>query len=113
MRPDQVQPLLLAGRIGRAGRRLGVGSQGPGQVVGLDRVAASEDHQPLDEVLQLPHVARPGIIHQGIEGVLGQRRPFDARRAGIAAQEIVDEQRDVVGRSRSGGSCKVTTFKRW
>ena len=34
------------------------------QVIGLDRVSCAQDDEAFDEILQLPHVARPAIREQ-------------------------------------------------
>ena len=43
----------------------------PRQVRHLQRPPPAHDHGPLDQVAQLPHVPRPGVVHQGVQGRFG------------------------------------------
>ena len=81
-----------------AGRRRGLrpscGGRSPSG--NLKRRARREDHCALDDVLQLPDVARPRIVHQGLHD--GGRDGLDppAHPPGELLSEMADQPRDVV-----------------
>src|SRR5712692_2104812 len=73
-----------------------VDGQVHGQVVEPDHGARGQGHAPLDDVLELAHIAGPVIGHEG-----GQGAPRDAAHvllelARVLPQEVLDEARDVL-----------------
>src|SRR5262245_1499168 len=86
------QPLASRSGLGVAAAAV----QRARQVGEADLAAAAQHHQPLDQVLELAHVARPVVAHERFHG-LGR----DAARAELLllaglAQEVRHEQRDVL-----------------
>ena len=84
-----------------------------GQVRQRDHLARHHDHQPLDHVAQLAHVAGPAVAAQA-----GRRAAVEVLRAApVLARELADE---VLGRaavtslsrSRSGGTKIGMTLRR-
>ena len=81
------------------------------QVVQSDRVRFAKQHGPLDDVLQLAHVARPAIALErrsassvkSLAACRTLRRPL---------QEVLRQQRNIRTRSRSGGSSTLITLTR-
>ena len=69
-----------------------------GQRVGADRPAAGrrQDQQPLDDVAQLAHVARPVVALQGRQRVLADRPRRQAGGVGDALQQVVGDFGDVL-----------------
>ncbi len=67
-----------------------------GQVALAQRVAAREDDGALDHVLELAHVARPGVVHQPLERAARRVQARSAVLRAVQAEEVVDEQRDVL-----------------
>jgi hypothetical protein len=55
---------------------------------------------PLDHLLQLPDVERPAVSPKNTQGLLGEDLP--PRPPLIAAQEVVDEERDILGSLTQG-----------
>ena len=105
--------LLVSGE--RAGQREPTLDGGPGgQPALVDRefVGVAHDHRPLDHVLQLAHVARPRIRAQVIERPLVDAPDRLARLPRVAIDEVLDQQRNVVARSRSAGTAIGNTFSR-
>ncbi len=68
-----------------------------GQVVHLDDVAAAEHHRALDGVLQLAHVAGPGVVLEHAAAASSEK-PRTALRVlrRVALQEVLGEQRNVL-----------------
>jgi hypothetical protein len=66
------------------------------QVLPLDHLAPAEHDQALDDVLDLSHVAGPGIVHQGIDDVRSEPLHATLHAPGILAQEVLGESRDVL-----------------
>src|SRR5206468_1204428 len=64
-RPRQVD--LRPGTVVGCGRRQGV-PEGQAQMTRVNRVAFGQDDRPLDAVLQLPHVSRPGVHDELLHG---------------------------------------------
>src|SRR5215831_11557009 len=65
------------------------------QVAGLDRLVACEDCQPLHRVLELAHVAGPGIPEEPLRGT-GAQAEDAALAPGEARQKVLGQQRDVL-----------------
>ena len=89
--------------------------RGGREVLGPDDVARAHDHEPLDHVAQLAHVARPvvGSMKQverpRRDTVLG-RWPFSAAEL---VDEVRDEQRDVLLALRAAAARSIgTTLRR-
>ena len=84
------------------------------EVLRGDGVAADHDHQPLDHVAQLAHVARPAVLLQPRRGLGRQPLRPPAVLGGQQRHEMLGEHRDVLlpiaqraarrSGSRSGGS---------
>src|SRR6266481_1326019 len=82
------------GEAGRSGRARA--PQRFGEIVEVDLRSPREDHGALDGVLQLAHVARPGIPFEGGErraGETADRLPVLRR---VPADEMFRQQRDVL-----------------
>jgi hypothetical protein len=93
--------------VRRASRRWTVGGVGE-----LDAVAVAQHHGALDGVLQLAHVARPGV---GDEGARARRRRSPrcaCRSPGVAPRKKAARGGMSLRRSRSGGISSVTTLRR-
>ncbi len=86
----------------RHGRRvLGVAQAqavGREDAVGADLVAGREQHRTVDGVLELAHVARPAVEHQGAARLGRQRTRGDAVGGGVFLDEVLGEL-DHVGRA--------------
>lgn len=95
-----------------AGQRDSHGSNGlarflfrPGRVDGKC-ISVTEQRGALDDVLQLADVSRPMVrLEQLQSGFLDTANSL-ARFLGVAVDEIVDEQRNVVGSLLSGGAAR-------
>src|SRR5262249_10902223 len=74
-------------------------------------VGVADDHRPLDHVLQLAHVPGPGIGLQAIERPSVHAVDRLARLPRVAIDEILDEERDVVGAYRMSSSKSLTVDK--
>ena len=61
------------------------------------RVPRRQDHGPLDDVLQLAHVARPGVLVEHLQRVVGEPLHRPAVGVGEASEEARGEQGDVAG----------------
>jgi hypothetical protein len=59
-------------------------------------VAARQDGGALQDVLELAHVAGPGVAHQAVQGVVVDAADGLAERLPRAPDEVVHEQRDVL-----------------
>ena len=70
-------------------------------MLGHDHARGGHDHGPLDDVLQLAHVARPVVADEAIHGVGGH--PPLAQGLGVLGQEVLGEQRDVTAAIPEGG----------
>src|SRR5439155_26472717 len=101
--PPDVALLEVLARVGQGGevlerparrardrvrRRARAGEQGRGQVPGLDAVSRGHDHQALDDVPQLAHVARPGQAGQQLQGLGRQVLGPPAVLAGDLGDEV-------------------------
>ena len=77
-------------------RRGGAGEAGP-DVVLADRLAGGEDHEPLDDVAELPHVAGEAVARRGpptaASVIVHVAAVVRARRQ---VEEVAREPRDVV-----------------
>ena len=62
-----------------------------------DGVALGEDHRALDAVLQLAHVSRPAIRHQGFQGRRRQRQRLLLHVAAEAIDEVARQQGNIAG----------------
>ena len=82
----------------RAGRR------------GRPRSPAGQHHRVLDRVFELAHVARERVLGERRESAGGDRRRLGS--GGEPAQEVVDQQKQVAPRSRSGGTDSSRTLSR-
>ncbi len=67
-----------------------------GQVGQPDQVGGGGDHQALHHVFQLAHVARPSVAGERPGGLRRQRAGRQAQLPHSLAQEMVDEQRDIL-----------------
>src|SRR5438094_2931179 len=63
----------------------------------LERPPLREDHRPLDEVRELPHVPRPRIPAERLERLAGDHLDVPIHRAGETLHEETDQRGDVVG----------------
>src|SRR5439155_4824654 len=63
----------------------------------LERPPLREDHRALDEVRELPHVPRPRIPAERLEGLAGDHLDVPIHRAGETLHEETDQRGDVVG----------------
>src|SRR5262252_1787894 len=96
---DDVGALSVGERLlrGQAGGRpeSKAGADMRRQVAGLDRLVACEDRQPLHRVLELAHVAGPGIPEEPLSGT-GAQAEDAALAPGEARQKVLGQQRDVL-----------------
>src|SRR5207245_16188 len=69
----------------------------PWQVVDRDAGTLREQHRPLDRRLELPDVSGPGIDHEGGQGLPIDAVDLLACDAGVAGDEVIDQQGDVGG----------------
>ena len=74
------------------------------QVGERDRVARHHDHQPLDHVAQLAHVAGPAVAAQAGRGAGVEPLRPPAVLARELRHEVLGEQRDVVARDRAAAA---------
>src|SRR3990167_4807496 len=76
-------------RSGRLARRQesAAPAQRRRQIGDGDAIARGEDHGPLQHVLQLADVARPGVAREEVEGLRGHRADLLALRRGVALEE--------------------------
>ena len=95
-------PLQLRHRLREAPPRGGPAATAPGaadprreELLVDARLVAREDHQPLDLVLQLPDVPRPGVGRQAPEGPVGEALAPPAG-GGVALEEVVHQDRQVL-----------------
>jgi hypothetical protein len=73
-----------------------------GQIRHIDDLVRIEDEQALDEVGQLAHVAGPGVLHQGLHARWVRRMILVL--FGMAIEQLLQQQRDVVGPIPQGAS---------
>jgi hypothetical protein len=64
--------------------------------VQLQRAPAGGDHRPLDDVLELTHVARPGVVLQRVHDALRDLGDVPAQVALVPVDEEPDQPRNVV-----------------
>src|SRR5262249_6344160 len=64
--------------------------------IDLKPIAGGDDHGTLDDVLQLPHIARPGVIHQQLQGVGADSNARLAHAPAEVVQEVPDQVGDVL-----------------
>src|SRR6266536_2386712 len=67
-----------------------------GAILGFDRVAVGHDQDPLDQVLQLPHVARPGARLKNRERTRREPPGLAVVALREEAREVLDELRNVI-----------------
>src|SRR5689334_5921208 len=65
------------------------------KVVWLDDITGTDDNRALDDVLELADIARPTMAFQRCDRVLAQTQVLPALTFGVAAYEIVGEDRNV------------------
>src|SRR5215469_937031 len=78
------------------------GAERRGQGVGADDVAGGHDHEPLHHVAQLADVARPVVGQEVRERLHGDRLGSLGVLARVERDEVLDEQRDVLGALTQG-----------
>jgi hypothetical protein len=83
-----------------------------GQIGGEDHVPLGDRHRPLDGVLKLAHVPRPGIAAQQLQGLARDAGLGAPLAAGHLARKWFTRMGMSPARSRSGGSFTVTTLMR-
>src|SRR5262249_47601904 len=74
--------------------------------VDVQRGARGEDDRALDDVLQLPDVAGPGVLHQGVHGLGRNGLDLPAHSPGDLVREMADEPGDVVAALAQGGQAE-------
>ena len=86
--------------------RAGGAPAGELQVGAGDLGATRQDERPLDDVLELADVARPGVARQSAATAAGVEPAHRlAGAGGVLLHEVLGQERDVAAaRSRSGGS---------
>ena len=112
-RPQYVVALHLVEREvrrpiapGAVSRSAGAGTSGPGRLLGClcDRrwevvdgeyLAVGQDREPLDDVSQLPDVARPGILRQAHHGLGGDLESLPPAIC-VDPEEVLDQEGDVL-----------------
>ena len=67
----------------------------PGRIDG-ERLAFAQNYGPLNDVLQLAHVSRPVVRLKNFNGVHSNGAERLARLPGIALDEMLDKQRNIV-----------------
>src|SRR5439155_242522 len=65
------------------------------EVTRLHTPALRHEHGSLDRMIELPHVARPGMAEQHLHGVRRELHCGFAIACGVAVQEMRGEQRDI------------------
>ena len=105
--PLDTLPRLLQGL-----RRQGTQGIRQFQVPGGDALAAGQDHRTPHPVLQLAHVARPGVKAQDAQRVGREGQTGFGVLDAIVVQESLRQQDDVVPRSRSEGTLTTITARR-
>src|SRR5258705_8581436 len=96
--------LALAARLAALRRRReNNGGRGRGprfpqepQFVDSKHLARTQNHRPLDDVLQLPNVARPVVADQQVERFPADGVEMSAEPARVALHEILHQHRDIV-----------------
>ena len=68
-----------------------------GQVTDAEPARSGQHHRPLNDVLELPHVARIGVLAQGQKRVLREPHDLLCGLLGLHLEEVVGEGRDVAG----------------
>ena len=71
-----------------------------------------ENYRTLYEVLQLPDVARPRMTRKSCHEFLCDGRDWLPHASSVMHRKMVDQQTDIFGRSRSGGSSMGNTLSR-
>lgn len=108
-------PLQLLKRIGQRppqrAQRAG-GLHGGRKEIRADQAVRGQDDGPLDDVFQLPDVAGPRVGQQQRLSLGRNPEPPFAYLMAILFKEVLDEQRNVPRRSRSGGIETGNTFSR-
>src|SRR6267154_420326 len=61
-----------------------------------DRFAFAHDEEPLDQVLQLAHVARPGVPRERLDGLRADPPHRTAVLLPETGHEVLDQERDVL-----------------
>ena len=79
------------------------------EVLRLELGALGEDAGALDDVLQLAHVARPGVVAEDRQHLARGLQPGAVVLGAVHAEEMIDEQGNVFaaspqGRRRDGGT---------
>ena len=82
------------------------------EVLGGERASGRHDGGPQEPVLELAHVARPGVPHEEILGLGRDRRDVGTHLGVDLGEEMADQLGDVAAASRSGGTVIGTTFRR-
>jgi len=78
----------------------------------LERPSLGEDHRPLYEVGQLPHVSRPGMPPKRLERLARDDLDVSIHRTGELLHEEPDKRRNVLGSLTQRGTWMGKTFKR-
>ncbi|MCY1351773.1 hypothetical protein D9M69_380490 [compost metagenome] len=81
----------------RRGDRRQADRRGQAQVLRLDQPALLEDQGPLDGVVQLAHVARPGVADQAMLRLGGKTHPGLVHFPGVLGQQAFGQRQDVGG----------------
>src|SRR6266496_16615 len=87
--------------------RPGRARQVPRHVLQRDQVAAAEDHRPLQDVLQLAHVALPRLTDERPERIPLHAEEPRAELGVEPVDEMVDQERDVAATLAQGGELEV------
>ncbi len=77
-----------------------------------DHILLGQQHRPLEHVLKLADVAGPVVGQEPVLCLGVHRDRLAAVPDRERTEEVVEQQRDVLRRSRSGGRSKVTTLSR-
>src|SRR5690554_687835 len=86
----------LLGGSGLTGGGSGGAGRGEPQVVRMDQVALGEDHAPLQGVLQLAHVAGPGVVVDLAAGGPGEAQPLALMALARLLQQGVGDHQHVI-----------------
>src|SRR5207249_4733995 len=65
------------------------------QVLDADQAVLREDHEPLEEILELAHVARPVVLPEVDHCLLGDAGGAARALAVVLLEEVAGEKRDV------------------
>src|SRR5437773_7852401 len=87
---EALRERLVGGRGRRGGRHL------LRQALGQDRAARLEGDRALDDVLQLPHVPRPGVLGEAAHRLAGDLRYRLVHLAAESDEEVLGEEGDVL-----------------